>query len=330
MTDKKPRLFTGIQPTGNLHVGNFLGAIKPTVKYQDKYDCFLCVVDLHAITKPYKPKDLPTNVRNVAIDYLAGGIDPKKSTLFIQSHVPAHSELMWLLNTVTSVGELQRMIQYKEFKERFGDPKGGILNYPILMAADILIYGTDVVPVGDDQTQHIELTRDIVKKFNNQFGKTLREPKHLTLGESLRIMSLNDPSKKMSKSLGTKNYIALSDSETNIRKKVMSAVTGVGGEQKDSVSPGVKNLFTLLELLAPKETVDHMKKHEEKGTLQYVELKAVLADHIIDFLKPIQERRVELENNLDFVAKVLTEGSEKAREVANKNLKEIKGKMGIF
>lgn len=326
----KEILFTGIQPTGGLHIGNYLGAIEPTIKHQDEYENFLCVVDLHALTKPWDPKEMPEQVKNITLDYLAAGIDPKKSTLFIQSHVPEHSELMWLLTTIAPLGELQRMIQYKEFVERFGDPLGGTLMYPVLMAADIMLYKANVVPVGDDQTQHIELTRDLVKKFNRNFGETFPVPKQLTLGESLRVMSLHDPSKKMSKSLGPKSYIGLADEPDTIRKKIMSAVTDSGEELSNDMSPGVKNLFHILSLTAPEDTVKRMTDEYNEGGMQYGNLKAVVADNVIEFLEPIQKKRAELEGNLEYVARVLAEGSEKAREIASKNLQEVKQKMGLL
>ncbi len=325
MNNKKQRLFTGIQPTGSLHIGNYLGAILPAVNRQDEYDSFLCVVDLHSITKPYEPKDLRDQIKGVVLDYIAGGIDPDKSTLFIQSHVPQHCELMWLLNTITPVGELQRMIQYKEFKERFKEPQGGILNYPILMAADVLLYKGEAVPVGDDQTQHIELMRDLAKKFNRMFGDTFPIPKN-TIQNPLRIMSMHDPDKKMSKSLGPKSYIAISDNPDTIRKKIMSAVTGTD----IAMTAGTKNLFTLLEQVAPKDTYNHMYEKFENKDLQYSELKAVLADYMVEFVKPIQEKRAELENNLDYIASILAEGSERARKIASETIEEVKQKMGLM
>ncbi len=328
MANRKQRLFTGIQPTGNLHIGNFLGAIRPAAERQGEYDSFLCVVDFHAITKPYKPKEMPEQIKGVVLDYLAGGIDPKKSTLFIQSHVHQHTELMWLLNTITPVGELQRMIQYKEFTERFGTPQGGILNYPILMAADVLLYKGEAVPVGEDQTQHLEIMRNIAKKFNRIFGDTFPIPKN-TSKTPLRIMSLNDPTKKMSKSLGPKSYIALSDSVDTIRKKIMSAVTDTDNRKK-TMSPGVKNLFDLLSFVATEDTYTHFLDKFKNNDLQYADLKAVLADNMIEFIKPIKEKREDLEKSPDYVASVLAEGSEKARKTAEKTMQEVKQKMGLL
>ena len=308
---------TGLRPTNDLHLGNYIGAIKPMVAMQDEYQIFICIVDLHAIVTPYKPEELPLSIKNNALDYLAAGIDPKKSALFIQSHVREHVELMWLLNTVTPVSELTRMTQYKDFVERFGEPQAGVLSYPILMTADILVYKAVAVPVGEDQNQHLELARTIAKKFNNKFGQTFPLPKTISPKTGARLMALNDPTKKMSKSLGPKSYIALSDDEMTIRKKIGSAITDTGDKKLKTMSPGVKNLFTLLEL-TNQEAHDHMLDKYNAGDLPYSELKPVVADHIIEYLKPIQKRRQELEKNLDHVVKILSKGAERAREVAAK------------
>lgn len=328
MSKNKPRLLTGLRPTNDLHIGNYVGAIAPMVKAQDDYEVFMCIVDLHAIVTPYEPKELPEAIKNNALDYLAAGIDPHKSALFIQSHVPEHVELMWLLNTLTPVGELQRMTQYKDFTERYGEPMAGVLNYPILMAADILLYKAQAVPVGEDQNQHLELTRTIARKFNNQYGETFTLPDTISPDSGARLMSLNDPSKKMSKSLGPKSYIALSDDESTIRKKIGSAVTDVG-EKSDEMGPGVKNLFELLKLTDTTETYSHMLTKYNEGNLQYSELKPVVADSIIEYLKPLQKKRKDLEKNLDHVAKALAKGAEQAREIAAETIKEVKDKMGL-
>lgn len=331
MSKTKKRLFTGIRPTGELHLGNYLGAIQPAVKNQEAYESFLCVVDLHAITEPYDPQKMAQQITSIAIDYLAGGIDPKKSVLFIQSHIHEHVELMWLLNTITPVGELQRMIQYKELSQKYGNPLAGILNYPILMAADILLYKAEIVPVGDDQMQHIELTSALAKKFNNQFGATFTSPQNTVKKEkTLRLKALHDPTKKMSKSLGPKSYIALSDDEKTIRKKIGSAVTDTGSDKKGEMSPGVKNLFDLLKLTDTSGTYEHMLKKYSEKDLKYSEFKPVVADCIVEYLKPIQEKRKELEDNLDYVAKVLVQGAEKARKVAQNTMAEVKEKMGLL
>lgn len=330
MSKTEKRLLTGLRPTSNLHIGNYIGAMKPMVDMQNEYTIFMCIVDLHAIVTPYNPKELSESIKNNAIDYLAAGLDPKKSALFIQSHVREHIELMWFLNTLAPVGELQRMTQYKDFVERYGEPLAGLLNYPILMAADILLYKPAAVPVGEDQNQHLELTRTLARKFNNQYGDTFELPETISPEVGARIMALHDPTKKMSKSLGPKSYIALSDDEMTIRKKISSAVTDTGDTPEGEMSAGVKNLFDLLNLTDTSGTYEHMLEKYKSGDLQYSEFKPVVADNIISYLKPIQEKRKDLENNLDYVVDVLTKGSEKAREVAAQTLAEVKEKMGLL
>ena len=333
MKKEKPILFTGIRPTGEVHIANLLAAIHPAVKAQDDYEEYLCIVDLHAITTPYNPKDIPRAIKEVAVDYLAAGINPDKVVLFVQSHVPYHTELMWLLNTITSVGELQRMTQYKEFRSRYKDAKAGILNYPVLMAADILLYKTKYVPVGEDQMQHLELARDLAKRFNQTFKKEIFPiPELAKLTEKpLRIKALNNPKNKMSKSLGPKSYIAIADDPDTIRRKISSAVTDTGPDQDtEKMSAGVANLFLLLKLTTDTKTYNHMEEHYKNKTLKYVELKAVLAESIIDFLKPIQKKREELLDNIDYVAKVLAEGREKAYHKAEQTIKEVKEAMGLL
>ncbi|OGY89691.1 MAG: tryptophan--tRNA ligase, partial [Candidatus Komeilibacteria bacterium RIFCSPLOWO2_01_FULL_45_10] len=241
----KKILFSGIQPTGEIHIGNYLGALKNWVELQDKYRCLYSIVDLHAITIDYHPATYQETILNTAIDLLAIGLDPKKSTIFVQSQVPQHAELCWLFNTLVPIAELERMTQFKdkaaEHKENIN---AGLFDYPVLQAADILLYKSEMVPVGQDQLQHLELTNTIVRKFNNKFGKYFEEIKPV-INEGARVMSLTNPEKKMSKSLGPNNYIALSDAPEIIRKKIMSAVTDTG-PTASAMSAGVKNLFDLL------------------------------------------------------------------------------------
>ncbi len=328
---KKPILFTGARPTGMFHIANYFAAIHPFVKIQDNYENYLCIVDYHAITTPYDPKKMPENIKQMAIDYLSSGTDPEKTTIFVQSHIYQHLELMWILNTLTSVGELQRMTQYKEFKSRYKDTKASILNYPILMAADILLYKANFVSVGDDQTQHLELTRDIAKRFNKIYADFFPIPELApSKFKNLRIKALNNPKNKMSKSLGPKSYIALDDSPDAIKKKINSAVTDTGEGTNGKMSPGVESLFLMLKLTANEETYQNMLKKYQDKNLQYSELKAVLAESIIEFLKPIQERRKEIEKDLGYVAKILSEGSEKARQTAEENMKKIKKLVGLL
>ena len=239
------RVFSGIRPTGELHIGNYLGAMKQWIELQEKNECIFCIVDLHAITTPYESKNLQKNIFELAIAYLAAGLDPEKCILFVQSQVKEHTELAWLLGTITPLGELKRMTQFKEKSKRHPEyVNAGLLNYPLLMAADILLYQTDLVPVGKDQQQHVELAREIARKFNQKFGKTFKEPKTLLPKIGEKIMSLKNPKKKMSKTDDPEGCIGLFDEPEEIRKKIMSAVTDLGREIKYDLNkkPGISNL----------------------------------------------------------------------------------------
>jgi tryptophanyl-tRNA synthetase len=325
----KQVLFSGIKPTGEIHLGNYLGALKNCVELQDKYNCFYSIVDLHGITINYQPEKYQETILNFAMDLLAIGFDPKKSTLFVQSHVPEHTELCWLFNTLIPVSELERMTQFKDkAREHKENVNAGLLDYPVLMAADILLYHAEVVPVGEDQLQHLELTNTILRKFNNKFGKYFKEVKPIT-GQGARIMSPADPIKKMSKSLGPNHYIALNDSPDVIRKKIMSAVTDVGPMADGKMSTGVKNLFTLLELMTDKAIFQKYQHAYDNKILKYSELKNELAEAIINQLKPIQERKKQLAKNKKQIIKILADGTKKARKIAQKNLWEIKKMMGL-
>lgn len=322
-----PRVFSGIQPSGTIHIGNYLGALKQWIPLQDKHECFFSIVDLHAITVHYHPVELQGRILSAALDYLACGLDPKKARMFVQSHVPEHTELTWLLNTVTPVAELERMTQYKEKTAQSGTLVG-LLDYPVLMAADILLYKTQIVPVGEDQQQHVELARVIARKFNKQFGETFIEPE-AKLTNAKRIMSLLDPAKKMSKSLGPKHYIALTDSPEVIRDKVSKAVTETSGGDKDRMSPGVQNLLVLLREFGSGRDVLKFANAYETKTIRYVELKQVLADAIVKTLSPIQKRRADLAKRPKAVWAVLNAGAKKARPIAQATLKEAKERMGL-
>lgn len=322
-------LFSGIQPTGEIHLGNYLGALKNWVELQNQYNCYYSIVDLHAITIDYDPKKYQDQILNTAMDLLAIGINPKKSCLFVQSQVPEHVELCWLFNTLTPIAELERMTQFKDkAKQQKENVNAGLFDYPVLMAADILIYQATVVPVGEDQLQHLELTNTIVRKFNNKYGEYLKEAKPIT-NKGARIMSLSDPTKKMSKSLGQNHYIALMDSPEIIRKKIMSAVTDVGPTDDNAMSAGVKNLFTILELLADQKTYQKFFLAYQNKTLKYSELKTKLAEIIITYLKLIQEKKRYWQKNPGKVKKVLETGAKRAKKIAQKNLLEIKKRMGL-
>jgi tryptophanyl-tRNA synthetase len=323
---KKLRVFSGIQPSGELHVGNYLGALKQWLPLQKTHECFFSIVDLHAITVPYHQVELQGRIFSAALDYLAAGLDPKKATIFVQSHVPEHTELAWLLNTITPIAELERMTQYKEKSDRSGTLVG-LLDYPVLMAADILLYKTNIVPVGEDQKQHVELTRVIARKFNLRFGEVFLEPQ-VQLTEAKRIMSLADPSKKMSKSLGPKHYIALIDSPDVIRDKVSKAVTETGGNAAGEMSPGVASLFMLLDEFAPKESPRFRKAFTAK-TIRYADMKQVLGDAIVKTLKPFQAKRADLAKRPKAVWAILNDGAKRARPIAKATLKEAKERMGL-
>lgn len=323
----KERILSGIQPSGVLHIGNYLGALKQWVELQSQYESFFCIVDLHAITVPYDPKTMQQRIMSAALDYLASGIDPKKSVIFVQSHVPEHVELMWLLNTITPLAELQRMTQFKDKSQKQEkNISAGLLNYPILMAADILAYKAGVVPVGEDQVQHVELSRIIARKFNNAFGNTFAEPK-TKLTAAKRIMSLSEPTRKMSKSDGEASYIAITDEPDVIKKKLRKAVTATAGGNEN---PGAQNLLMLLKEFGDAATYEQFVKAEADGSIKYVELKDTLADAIANHFADFRNKRAELAKHPNKVTKILKAGVEHAQSVAAKTLKEVKEKMGLL
>lgn len=336
-------IFSAMQPTGTLHLGNYLGALKNWVDLQNshQYNCIFGIVDLHAMTIDYDPRQMDDNITNLVIDYLSCGLDPEKSIIMVQSHVPEHTELCWIFNCLTPIAELERMTQYKDkAKQHKHNVNVGLFDYPVLQAADILLYKADTVPVGEDQVQHVEFARIVARKFNNKFGKVFPEPKAL-LTKSARLMSLADPAQKMSKSLGPKHYIALTDSPAEIKKKISSAVTDVGpthaspparGGAKggwEKMSPGVKNLFNLLAAFAPPSTYQELMDEYKKGTLKYVNLKSTFADSIIKYLRPIQEKRRELEHDRGQIAEILISGAEKCQKIAKETMAEVREKVGI-
>lgn len=317
-------LLTGIQPSGALHIGNYLGAVKQIVELQDKYQTFVMIADLHALTVPQDPQKYADQTLNLIATLIACGVDPQKSTLFIQSHIPEHSALTWIFSTLTPIGELERMTQYKEKSDKHGQ-NAGLLTYPILMAADILLYQPEVVPVGEDQTQHLELARIIARKFNSRYGQTFNEPKTL-LTKSARIMALNEPNKKMSKSLAGSG-IGMDDTPAEIRKNVMSAVTDTAPQGE--MTAGVKNLFTLLEAFAP-EKIDRFQQSHADGDIKYAELKSTLADAIIATLEPIQKKKQELLANPEALKAIISHGDQKAAGVAAKNFALVRTKVGLL
>jgi len=324
------RIFSGIRPTAKLHIGNYLGAIKQWLSLQEKGECFFCIVDLHAITTPFEPRELRKNIVELAISYLAVGLDPKKSILFIQSHVKEHTELAWLLGTITPLGELKRMTQFKEKSKKHPQYiNAGLLNYPLLMAADILLYQTDIVPVGKDQKQHVELTREIARKFNKKFGKVFKIPKVQIPKVGAKIMSLTNPSKKMSKTDNPEGYIELFAKPIEIRKKIMKAVTDPGREIKYDLKrkPGISNLLTIYSLFSDKSIKELEKDFEGKG---YEFFKKSLAKLLINKLRPFREKRKKLLKREGYIKEILEKGAKRARKIAKLTMKEVRKKMGLI
>ncbi|ANU17648.1 tryptophan--tRNA ligase [Planococcus maritimus] len=322
------KIFSGVQPTGTVTLGNYIGAFKQFTDLQEEYDCIFCIVDQHAITMPQDRLELRKSIKSLAALYLAVGIDPEKVTLFIQSEVPAHAQAGWMLQCVSTIGELERMTQFKDKSAKAASISAGLLTYPPLMAADILLYQTDIVPVGDDQKQHIELTRDLAERFNRKYNDIftipdIRIPKH-----GARVMSLQDPTKKMSKSdSNKKSIITLLDDLKTIEKKVKSAVTDSEGIVKydPENKPGVSNLLSIEAALTGASIDELVAKYEGGG---YGEFKAGVAKAITDHLAPIQERYYKLLDS-DELDTVLDEGAEKANVIANKTLKKMENAMGL-
>jgi tryptophanyl-tRNA synthetase len=335
-SNSKPIIFSGVQPSGNLHLGNYLGALKNWVALQaeDQYQSIFCVVDLHALTVPQNPEELREKTIEIAKIYLAAGIDPEKSTIFVQSHLPQHSQLMWLLNTISKTGELFKMTQFKDkaglqtetsLKEAQSVDLG-ILNYPVLMAADILLYDTNLVPVGEDQTQHVELARDLAKRFNQRFGETFVVPQVKVRKEGMRIMGLDDPTQKMSKSAPSQyNRIELLDSPDQIREKIKRAVTDSEStiEYKEG-RPALLNLINIFSLVTDQNPLEVETQFQGKG---YKEFKEGLAEAIIEFLKPFQKRYHEIPNS--DVGAILKQSAQKLAPVAQTKLEQVHEKMGL-
>lgn len=322
----KKRILSGIQPSGVLHIGNYVGALKQWVELQKTTDAFFCIVDLHAITVRQNPLELHAKIRELAKLYIACGIDPHKSTIFVQSRVPAHAELAWILNTVTKIAELERMTQFKDkTKQNRANVSAGLLCYPVLMTADILLYQSDLVPVGDDQTQHLELTRTIAKRFNAQFGDVFRLPSAMIPKTGARIMALDDPTSKMSKSGQPSNYLSLLDDEKTIRKKISRAVTDSGSEiTMSKEKPAMSNLLTIFSLLSNTPATDLERRYIGKG---YSEFKDDLAHAVVDFVKPIQKKFASIPDK--DIETILRHGAKKAQSIALKTLEQAQRAMGL-
>lgn len=324
------KIFSGIRPSGKLHLGNYLGAIKNWIALQDKPEttqAVYAVVDYHGITTPFDPKTYHQQVMDVILDYLAAGLNPEKSLLIRQSKVSAHAELGWIFNTITPISWLDRLPTYREKVEQTGGKYHhmGLLDYPVLMAADILIYKANFVPVGDDQLPHIDLTNEIAKKFNHLFGETF-EPVRPYLAEGARILSLQDPAKKMSKT--SDERVALSDSPDVIREKIKKATTDSGKEIifEENKKPAISNLLTIYHLLSERAIEDLENQYVGKT---YADFKNDLTEVITDFLQPFQTKRQELSQNMDQVESILAKSEEKAHYLANSTLSEVKEKMGL-
>ena len=321
------RIFSGIQPTGNIHLGNYLGALRNWVALQHEYESFFCIVNLHAITVPQDPKLLAEKTRELARIYLAAGIDPKVSTIFVQSDVSQHAELTWILNCIARMSELERMTQFKDKARRQTESVAvGLFDYPVLMASDILLYQTDLVPVGEDQKQHLELTRDLAIRFNRDYGDTFRIPDPYIPKVGSRIMSLSDPAKKMSKSDDDPNgCVMLLDDADIIQRKFKRAVTDSGTEIRfDESRPAITNLLTIYHLITGQPTQEVEAHFEGKG---YAQLKAQIAEVTVEFLRPLQQRVRDItDERLDHI---LGEGRERAKKIAGATLEQVFEKMGI-
>ena len=325
----KKRVFSGIQPTGDIHIGNYLGAVQRWVATQADYESIFCVVDLHAITVPQDPKFLKAKIRETAGLLFAAGIDHKISTIFVQSHISAHAELTWILNCFIPVGWMRRMTQFKEkSQQQKEEVSTGLFDYPALMASDILLYNTDVVPVGEDQKQHVELARDVAQRFNSIYGETFKVPKAVIPQTGARIMGLDDPTQKMSKSEEQPGRtIYLLDSPDDIQAKIMKATTDSLREIRfDENRPGICNLLVIYELFTRQGREEIEARFEGKG---YVDLKQELAEVIVERLSPVQSRYRELTADPTYIDSLLTEGALRIKPVAEKTLALVKDRVGL-
>jgi tryptophanyl-tRNA synthetase len=330
------RVFSGIQPTAEMHIGNYFGAVRNWVALQETHDCIYSVVDLHAMTKPYDPASLRANTERMVFDLLACGIDPDKAILFMQSVVPEHTELCWILSCLTGFGELRRMTQFKdkydliEKQDSTQFVSAGFFVYPALQAADILIYRADYVPVGKDQEQHLELSRDLARRFNSQFGVDFFPEPAALFTETPKIMSLLDPTKKMSKSAGERHYIKLFEDEQSIRSKIKSAVTDSGDIPAGAeMSPGVANLLEILKACGKTEEAAALLKDYQAGKRQYREFKEVVANALVELTSGLRARREEILKDAAGVKTKIEKMTEKARVITSANLKEVRSIVGL-
>jgi len=321
------RIFSGIQPSGELHIGNYLGAVKNWAELQRSYESFFCIVDYHAITIPYEPEDLRVRTREMMVSLLAAGLDPSKSTIFVQSMVPEHTELAWIFNSVTPLGELERQTQYKDKASRLESVPAGILNYPILQAADILLYRADLVPVGEDQVQHLELSREIARRWNARFGEGFFPEPQAKLTPARRIMGL-DGNAKMSKSMG--NTVGLLEPPDSIWEKLRPAVTDPARVRRtDPGTPEVCNIYHLHRAFSPPDVVANVETQCRTAGWGCIECKKVLFEHVNKELAPIRARSVEIRARPEIVDQVIGDGAATARRVASETMREVKERMGL-
>ena len=325
----KKRVFSGVQPSGNLHIGNYLGALKNWVRIQKDYDCIFGIVDLHAVTVYQEPAELQTKIEETAALFIACGIDPQESTIVVQSSVPAHAELAWMLTCVTPVGWLERMTQYKAKAQAQETISDGILQYPVLMAADILIYQAAIVPVGDDQAQHLELTRDIAARFNSLYGETFVVPATHLPAVGARVMGLDDPEKKMSKSeKGTGHAVGLLDDPAQIRKKIMRATTDSNpAVDFDNLGAGVQNLLSIFQAFSE---WDGARMRDHFAGARYGDLKKQVAEMVISKIEPIQKRYTEITSEPGYLASVLEQGARRVGPIASSTVEVVKQRMGLY
>ena len=322
------RVFSGVQPTGNIHLGNYLGALRQFVELQEENECIYCIVDEHAITVPQDPKELKKHILDVAALYMAIGVDPKKSIVFVQSSVPGHAELGWVLNCCANTGELFRMTQFKAKSQGKESVGAGLLTYPVLMAADILLYDTDIVPVGNDQKQHIELARDLAIRVNNKMGKTFVVPDGRFLKEGARVMALDDPTSKMSKSAPNEHSrISLLDEDSKIKKSIMKSTTDSEGVIRFDVAgkPGVSNLLSIYSALTGRSIESLEKDYEGHG---YGDLKKDLVEVTVEALRPVKEKYKEIRESEELVL-ALRDGAERADAIAQKTMKRVRDTFGL-
>lgn len=330
MENAKKRIFSGVQPSGDLTLGNYIGAIKNWAKLQDDYECIYCIVDLHSITVRQTPADLRRRTLEVLMQYMAAGIDPEKSVIFIQSHVSAHAELAWVLGCNAQMGELSRMTQFKEKSKKHADNiNAGLFTYPVLMAADILVYQADLVPVGHDQLQHVEIARDIANRFNHYYSDTFTIPEAYIPKVGQRIMSLQSPENKMSKSDPNPNgYIRLLDDKDTIIRKFKRAVTDSGSEIRSAADkPGVTNLLSIYSAVTNKTVEEAEKDFEGKG---YGEFKLAVGEAVADTLAPVQAEFCRLQGDKEYVESVYKKGAEAASYIASKTLRKVYKKVGFI